>query len=108
MTDLVKIKYKVVDGTSYNEETPDIVVAILERSRREQLRLVITYGDVKTGKAWNDAGPNRGHVGRSTGENKIPLLVKTSRSLGGEALLDSCIVKITEARSGRVLYQWTP
>jgi len=35
-----------------------------------------------------------GTVGRSTGTNKIPLLIKTKRSFGGGAILDHCIVKI--------------
>ena len=50
------VNYKVVNGTSYRTTTPAEVVAILERSRqeRENLRLVIFYGDTKTGQAWGD------------------------------------------------------
>lgn len=100
-------EYKIVNGTSYDIRTPDIVVAILERSRREKLRLIITYGDTETGKVWADWGiPFRGHIGRSIGEYKIPLIIKTSRSLGGEAILDYCIVKIVESKGGRVLYEF--
>lgn len=97
-------RYKVVNGTSYDERTPDEVIRILERSRKEKLRLRLFYGDTETGKVWEDATPNRGHIGRSTGDIKIPLLVRTSRSAGGEAVLDHCIVKITESRGGNQLY----
>lgn len=105
MSDLLALRNdKIVDGTHYHAGTPDVVIDILERSRRERLRIVITYGNTATGEVWEDATPNRGYVGRSTGNMKIPLLIRTGRSLGGEALLDHCIVRIRESKGGRVLY----
>ena len=55
--------------------------------------------------AWNEEHDIFGYVGRSTGENKIPLLVANFRSYGGGALLDHCIIKIRESKGNRVLYQ---
>jgi hypothetical protein len=46
-----------------------------------------------------------GYVGKSTGNQPIPLLVHNSRSFGGGALLDHCIVKVTDIATGRTLYQ---
>jgi hypothetical protein len=100
----IEKRYKVVDGTSYDERTSDEVIKILERSRKERFRLCLFYGDTETGKVWDDATPNRGHIGRGRGDIKIPLLIRTRKSEGGEGVLDHCIVKITESRGGKELY----
>jgi len=107
----------VVNGTTYHDETPSKVIDILEAARlnhvddqygrplRGHLRLRLHYGDVKTGRPWGDS--ETGQIGRSTGTSKIPLLIKTRRSMGGGGILDHCIVKI-EAMPGRqVLYDVT-
>jgi hypothetical protein len=78
-------------------------VDILENSRKTRKRICIRYGDAKTGRDWGDP-PMCGHVGRSTGRIKIPLLIKTRRSTGGEGILDDAIVRITESVGKRVLY----
>ena len=39
------------------------------------------------------------------GPVKVPLLIANSRSIGGGAILDFCIVRIRTAAGGRVLYQ---
>ena len=91
------ISYKVYQGTAYHVETPDVVVSILDRALKSHhtIRLRIHYGDPKTGRAW-DNKPETGSIGRSTGSIKIPLLIKTTRSLGGGGLLDNCIIKIEQ------------
>ena len=100
---------KDVNGTSYAAETSDRLIALLERLRAARTRVVFVYGDPKTGIAWGpDATPDRGRIGRSTGSEKIPLLIRTSRSLGGEGLLDHCIVEIRESKGARVIYRITP
>lgn len=101
------ITYKVIDGTYYHESTPIAVTQLLEQSRNTRERFVFHYGDVKTGRAWGDS--ETGYIGRSTGEHKIPLLIKNSRSAGGGAILDHCIVKIEVANKkfGGILYNIT-
>jgi uncharacterized protein (UPF0248 family) len=96
---------KIVNGITYHKDTPDAVIAILEKSRKEKLRIVLTYGDPISKKEWESCTPERGHVGNSTGTIKIPLLIRTRRSLGGEGILDHRIVKIVESKGGRVLYK---
>lgn len=88
-------------NTVYQLETPAALIQELEKLIRTRARVIITYGDPKTGKVWE---LNRGMIGRSTGEKPIPLLVKTKRSLGGEALLDSCILKLVDVKSKAILY----
>jgi len=99
-------KYRVVNGTSYNSRTPDAVVQLLERARREDVRLRIQYGDVMTGKSWMD-DPEEGYIGRSTGEIKIPLLVHNKRSMGGDGIIDHCIVKIEPTRKDVPGFCWS-
>lgn len=98
------IKYKVVNGTSYHEETPDKLVEILERLRAGKTRIVLDYGDTKTGKSWGDIYDITGHLSRSTGSIKIPILIHNKRSIGGGSILDHCIIKISESKGKKVLY----
>jgi hypothetical protein len=93
----------LVDGTTYKDETPLQVITILEHSRNARQRVCVRYGDTQTGRDWGDMRMC-GHVGRSTGSIKIPLLIKTRRSMGGEGILDAHIVQITEPTTKRVLY----
>jgi len=103
----MQTQYNVVNGTSYHVETTKNVIDILEAARVNRVRIVVDYGDTTTGKSWGETRDIHGYVGRSTGINKIPLLVYNSRSYGGGAMLDHRVIKITESKGGRVLYQHT-
>lgn len=97
---------KNLNGTYYHDETPDDLIQILETLRQNRTRVKIDYGDTKTGKSWGEVNDICGRIGRSTGTQKIPLLVYNRRSLGGGALLDHCILSIQEtAKPHRILYQ---
>lgn len=95
--------YKIANGTFYNNGTPDEVIKILEDSRINKKRIRIFLGDTKTGKDWTESYDTIGRIGRSCGEIKIPILIKNRQSLGGGAILDHCIVKITINKE--VVYQ---
>ena len=88
---------KVINGTMFHDETPIAVCNILNDaiSSRRLKRIRIFFGDKETGKDWNEFYDNIGYVGRSTGLIKIPLMIHNTRSTGGGAILDHCIVKIT-------------
>lgn len=93
----------IVNDTHYDDRTPEQVARVLESARMSKQRICVRYGDPQTGRDWGD--PKMcGTIGRSTGSRKVPLLIKTSRSMGGEALLDRNIVRVTESAGGRVLY----
>ena len=97
------IVYKRVEsGTCYHWDTPEEVVMILEAARNGGYRLRFFLGDSKTGRDWNEENDVVGYIGRSTGSIKIPLLIHNSRSMGGGAMLDDCLVKIM--REGRTLW----
>ena len=85
-----------------NEPNP-VVVEILERCRLNGDRIRVFYGDTETGRDWGEENDVIGYVGRSTGTNKIPLLLYNRRSDGGGAILTRCIVKIMR-NDGAVLY----
>jgi len=91
------------NGTSYHAETPLVVVDALESARLNHSRIRLFMGDVATGKDWGDENDVTGTLGRSTGTIKVPLLIHNSRSMGGGALLDHCIVRLIVA--GREAYR---
>lgn len=93
----------IINGTTYHASTPSDVIAILEDARRTNKRIRVYYGDKKTGEIWPELAM-RGTIKRSMGPTKVPLLVKTSRSYGGESILDHCIVKIETSPYKSVLY----
>jgi hypothetical protein len=68
-------------------------------------RIIVDYGDIKTGKSWGETYDVSGYVGRSTGSIKVPLLVHNSRSLGGGAMLDHCILTVKTSAGKQLLYK---
>jgi len=96
------INYKIVDGTAYHEETPMEVVRVLEAARTSSRgdRVRFCLGNTDTGRDWNEVCDVCGYIGRSTGRTKVPLLINNSRSTGGPAILDHCIVRLERKRHG--------
>lgn len=90
-------EYKIVNDTAYDWRTPDGLVALLEKMRMLRQRCAFVYGDVETGKPWEEVILDRGRIGRSTGAYKLPLLIKTRRSMGGGALLTHCILQVRQS-----------
>jgi len=89
-------EYKLLNGISFSKTTPDKVCQILaNHCGGRNTRIRIFLGDEKTGKDWLEVWDTIGYVGRSTGNIKIPLLIRRKDSWGGGAILDDCIVKIT-------------
>jgi len=97
--------YQVVNSTFYDLRTPHEVINVLEKARLNRSRLHISLGDVVTGRDYLDEFECFGFIGRSIGPSKVPLILPLSRSIGGGAILDHCIVRIRHSSGGRVLYQ---
>ncbi len=92
------LKYKVLpNDTAYTADTPDYLIEILERLRLNHTRCRFYFGDINTGRDWEEQFDVFGYISRSTGRIKIPLLINSARSLGGGALMTGCIVKIEHA-----------
>lgn len=98
------MRYKVVNGTSYHNETSENVVNVLECCRMNNVRIILDYGNVSTGQSWGERYDICGTIGRSMGVIKIPLLIKTKRSIGGSGILDQCIIRILSSQGKKVLY----
>lgn len=98
-----RVDYKIVNGTAYHLQTDNSLVSALELCRAGRTRVEIRLGDDITGRDWMD---DRicGLIGRSTGQLKVPIILKTKRSTGGEAVLDHCIVKLIDMSNGAVLW----
>lgn len=99
-------KYKVVNGTSYHIDTNDEIIDVLEKVRQIRTRIILDYGDIKTGRSWGDRYDITGYVGRSTGYSKIPLLIHNTRSMGGGGILTHCIIGIKTSKGKIPLYKW--
>lgn len=99
-------KCQVVNGTYYNFETPEAVVRVLEACRVSKTRVRLHYGDRLTGHDWHEENDCEGRLSRSTGKERIPILLHNTRSTGGDAILDRCIVGIrTTGKHSEWLYK---
>jgi hypothetical protein len=98
------IRYRRHDGIYFHVATPLEVVRALNAARQAGTRIRIRLGDTATGRDWLEEFDVEGYVGNSTGPLKVPLLLHNRRSHGGGAILDHCIVRIVETRTGRVHY----
>lgn len=98
-------EYKLSDsGTYYYPKTNDKVIEVLERCRINNTRIQLFYGDVTTGRDWNEEHDTIGHIGRSMGPIKMSLLIPKSASIGGGCILTDCILKIRDTKTKQVLY----
>ena len=93
----------------FDVRTPDSLCQILTRLHVSRERVVLIYGNKETGEVWENATPERGRIGRARGlsdeTGKVPLLIRTSRSIGGEPIMDHCILLVRLSASGRVLWR---
>ena len=96
--------YKELNGYHFNVAAPDAVCEALSGIDRDT-RIRVWYGDPVTGKSFDEIYDITGYVSRSGGMIKVPLLINNTRSMGGGAILCSCVVKVVETRSKKVLYQ---
>lgn len=99
-------KYILVNGISYNDNTNSKVIEILEICRKNKTRIVIDYGNVDSGESWNETYDIQGSVGNSSGGIKVPLLIKTNRSIGGGEIMTDCIIGIKTSIGKIPLYTW--
>jgi len=91
----------IVNGTAYPDGTDPKVVEWLETSRERKQRLRLWEGS--EGRCRNEEYGTIGHVGRSCGSQKIPLLVHSSRSSGGQGIMVDSIIRIdTKDSHGKI------
>lgn len=88
----------------FAQGTPVAVINALTYAYDSNTRIRLFYGDNETGCDWLEENDIVGTVGRSIGEQKIPLLVPQN-SNGGGGILTLCIVKMQNVETGRVMYE---
>lgn len=92
-------------GFWFSVNTPHAVRNAITHAHAHGLRVRIHQGDIKTGRVWLEECDVMGRIGRSTGPQKVPLLIHSSRSYGGRALLDHCILGVQVTDGGSWLYK---
>jgi len=102
----METQYKVINGTSYNQNVPQKLIDVLENCRLNKTRIVIDYGDTVTGISWNEVNDISGYIGRTTGVSKVPILVYNTRSLGGGCISVSNILTIRESKGKKLIYSF--
>lgn len=90
---------------NFNENTSDKVKECIEHCYHSKSRVRIWYGNNNTGECWLEEYDTIGTVGRSSGQVKIPLLLKNARSSGGGGILTNCIIRIDVISSKRTIYK---
>lgn len=98
-------KYKLCQDVYYHIDTHDDMVRKLRHLQHMEKRVIIHYGDPKTGKFWGDQ--HIGRISNTGGSVKIPIMLYNSTSIGGAALLTHCIVAIYTTKGNHLLYKHT-
>lgn len=112
--------YRVVNGRYYssgmllknegklevypNISCSDKLIDVLEKCIASKTRVRIWYG-YEDGRSWLDEYDMVGRIGYSCGNIKVPILVATSRSSGGGAILTGRIIRIDDVATHRTLFQ---
>jgi hypothetical protein len=101
-------------GTTYSANTPKKVISVLNALIHDKDNIIrVFFGDHATGRDWCEENDVVGYVGRSSGSQKIPLLLEPllnnygslMSSNGGGSLLDASIVRIINVTTGVELYR---
>lgn len=83
----------------------EALMSLIVRAWKYKFRIRVFYGDIHTGRSWNEEYDVMGTIGRTTGNIKIPILVHNKRSWGGGALLLSSIIRIDDIEDKRTLWK---
>lgn len=96
-------------------DTDPKVTQALEDAYTRNIRIRIHYGftklepdskpTAKIGEVWLEEYDVMGTVGRSTGTDKVPLLIANVNSTGGGPIMTHRILRIQETKTGRDLYK---
>ena len=96
--------YSEFNGMWFADGTPENLKNVIVNGYRSNYRFRFWYGDVESGRSWNEENDICGYIGKSNGSIKVPLLLNKSNSTGGGELTNS-IVKIYNITLKKVVYQ---
>jgi hypothetical protein len=83
----------------------EALMSLIIRAWKYKFRIRVFYGDIHTGRSWNEEYDVMGMIGRTTGDIKIPILIHNRRSWGGGALLLSSVIRIDDIEDKRTLWK---
>lgn len=89
---------KVINGIKFPDDAPEEIARHIAYYCGKGIRVRLFYGDRKTGKDWGEVYDTMGYISKSydgTPNGGIPILVLTSRSMGGRSILFNSIVRMT-------------
>ena len=92
------------ERTYFDPGTHPRAARALEAFRRAGTMCRLILGDTATGESWFDEHDVVGHIGRSCGALKVPLLVPPGED-GGPAILTACLLVLIDWQSGQALYR---
>lgn len=96
--------YKVVNGISFKNETPNDLCVIISNLIGNNKRYRFDFGNTETKVSWNEIYDIDGYIGKSTGMKKVPLLIHNKRSLGGGEISTHRVLSITEIKTKKIIY----
>ena len=70
-----------------------------------KFRIRIWYGDLETGRSWNEEYDTMGIIGRTTGKIKTPILINNSRSYGGLPVSIGSVIRIDDIKGKKTLWK---
>lgn len=94
-----KNKLEVFDNVN------EALMSLIIRAWKYKFRIRVFYGDIHTGRSWNEEYDVTGTIGRTCGDIGIPILVHNKRSWGGGALLLSSVIRIDDIEDKRTLWK---
>lgn len=93
---------EIVFSNKTPQKLANLIVQIIESGQR----IVFDYGDIATGKSWNETFDISGYIGLSKGHYNLkwPILLNNTRSIGGGTILTDCVLSVKESKGKKTLY----
>lgn len=106
--EILEGRYTIGNNVVFEDSVPKkLANVIVNLNDRRKTRVRIYYGDVDTGKVWNEEFGTTGYIGYSLGayDLRYPILIHNKNSYGGVNIFTNRILKIVTTVTKRVLYQ---
>ena len=94
-----KNKLEVFDNVN------EALMSLIVRAWKYRFRIRVFYGDIHTGRSWNEEYDVMGMIGKTCGDIGIPILLRRKDSKYGGALLVSSIIRIDDIEDKRTLWK---
>ena len=83
----------------------EALMSLIVRAWKYKFRIRVFYGDIHTGRSWNEEYDVMGTIGRTTGNIKVPILLSRKNSNYGGALLLSSVIRVDDIEDKKTLWK---